>query len=469
MANLNDMFTKKVSLLAASFSVCLLSIVPQTVIAASNGGKCSKAGLLQKTKGITYICQKSGKSFKWAIKSSMGSDSQSSTQESYVQPSQPADSADLCKLRDQSSQRLQYGALLAGFPALERNFERSGTFRVAFIPIDFADQVGESDPVGRYRDQMKMFSDYYDMVSEGKVKFEWVTTNNWVRLPGSISSYSLAQSGDNYSIATAGLTAADPVFDFSGVRAVYFVLPKAQTAIRESVQGFLHGPFGGSGGYQTSEARIVNFALAGNYFDQPNKSVWSYWAHETGHMFPFPDLYDQTGQHGAVDLPIPGGPFSGFDMMANQDGPSRTLSSWLRFIEGWLTDSQVYCKTIESLSSLQVTLNPIDNRSSGIKALMVRTSDARLVVIESRRTGKFDCASASRNGVIVYTVDTRISHGEGIQRLVAPIGRGLVNEYGCGVPPQYDAILKSGDSVSVDGIKVRFIKSGSYDTVEVTK
>jgi hypothetical protein len=45
----------------------------------------------------------------------------------------------------------------------------------------------------------------------------------------------------------------------------------------------------------------------------------------------------------------------------------------------------------------------------------------------------------------------------------------LVNDSGCGVPPQYDAILKVGDSVSVAGINIRFVKTGTYDTVEVSK
>jgi M6 family metalloprotease-like protein len=463
------MFTRKMFIAAVSFSVLLSVIGTQSSSAASAGGRCSKAGLTQRTKGTTFTCVKNGKSLRWARATKKNANPTTAAQESYVQPTQTSDGADTCKLLDQSSQRLQFQALVAGFPTLEKNFEKSGIFKVAFIPIDFSDQIGESDPVGRYKDQMKFFVDYYDMVSEGRVKFEWSTHNSWVRMPGSINSYSLARSGDNFSIATAALSAADPVFNFSGVRAVYFVLPKAQTAIRESVQGFLHGPFGASGGFQTAEARIVNFALAGNYFDQPNKTVWSYWAHETGHMFPLPDLYDQTGQWGAVALPIPGGPFSGFDMMANQDGPSRTLSSWLRFIQGWISDSQVFCKSIENLTKFQIMLNPIDNRTPGFKSVMVRTSDSRLVVVESRRTGNFDCPTASRNGIIVYTVDTRISHGEGIQRLVAPAGRGLVNENGCGVPPQYDAILKTGDSVSADGVNVRLVKSGAYDTIEVSR
>jgi len=430
------MFARKMFLASVSFSLLLSVIGTQSSSAASAGGRCSKVGLTQRTKGVTFTCVKNGKSLRWTSATGKKLSPATAAQDAYVQPTQSSDGADLCKLRDQSSQRLQFQALVAGFPTLEKNFEKSGSFKVAFIPIDFSDQIGESDPVGRYRDQMKLFVEYFDMVSEGRVKFEWTTHNSWVRMPGSIGSYSLARSGDNYSIAT---------------------------------QGFLHGPFGASGGFQTAEARIVNFALAGNYFDQPNKTVWSYWAHETGHMFPLPDLYDQTGQWGAVALPIPGGPFSGFDMMANQDGPSRTLSSWLRFIQGWISDTQVFCKSIESLTSLQIMLNPIDNRSPGFKSVMVRTSDSRLVVVESRRTSSFDCPSASRNGIIVYTVDTRISHGEGIQRLVAPTGRGLVNEYGCGVPPQYDAILKGGDSVSVDGITVRLVKSGTYDTVEVSK
>lgn len=38
-----------------------------------------------------------------------------------------------------------------------------------------------------------------------------------------------------------------------------------------------------------------------------------------------------------------------------------------------------------------------------------------------------------------------------MQQLMAPQGRGLVYESGCNVPPQYDAVLKVGDSVTVEG------------------
>ena len=460
--------------------VVATSIAPTYLHAASTGGKCLKVGATQKTKGIIYVCAKYGKSLKWAKqKGTTGSApvvdtiNQTTTTtpiEVYRAPTQSADSAEGCKLKDQSYERRVYGNLQAGFPPMEKNFAKSGVFKVALIPIDFADLPGEPDPLDRVKEQMQLFTDFWDMVTEGKVRFEWSTYNGWVRVPGQVNRFYQARSGAvQYSIATESLAAADPIFDFSGIRAVFFILPKTQTTIGESVQGFLHSPFGSSGGYKTSEGTIYNFALAGQYFDQQYKTIWSYWVHETGHMFPLPDLYLQSEQYGAGDFPIPGGPFSGFDIMANQDGPSRTLSSWLRFIQGWMSDSQVYCKSFDGLIPTQVMLNPIDNRTSGLKAVMIHTSPTRLVVVESRRPNKFDCLPSNRSGVIVYTVDTTLGHGEGLQRLVAPVSRGLKNYDNCTAPPQLDAIMLAGDSVVSDGVKIKVVKIGTYDTVEISR
>ena len=57
-----------------SFWVSTLCVVVATVFvgapsfAASNGGKCAKAGVIQKTKGVTYTCVRMGKLLKWARK-----------------------------------------------------------------------------------------------------------------------------------------------------------------------------------------------------------------------------------------------------------------------------------------------------------------------------------------------------------------------------------------------------------------
>jgi hypothetical protein len=57
-----------------SLGVLALCLLPISVLAispvdaASSGAKCSKVGVVQKTKGITYTCTRAGKSLKWVRK-----------------------------------------------------------------------------------------------------------------------------------------------------------------------------------------------------------------------------------------------------------------------------------------------------------------------------------------------------------------------------------------------------------------
>jgi M6 family metalloprotease-like protein len=383
-------------------------------------------------------------------------------------------------LRDQSSQRTSNGDLRVGFPVVERNFPSRGTFTIALIPIDFADLRGEPGVILRVSDQMQLVTDWFDMVSDSRVKIEWRVQQSWIRVPGESNSFAMNRSrSDDNKLAHEAFAAADPSVDFTGVRAVAFVLPAGQTFMAEGVQGFLHSQFGAAGGYATAEGRVYNYMIAGAYFDRQYKNYWSYWAHEMGHMFPLPDLYDQNTQWWiGKQTEIPGGPFSGFDIMANQDGPSRTLSTWLRFVMGWLADSQVFCMPLTSLTEAQVTLVPIDDRISGVKTVLIPISDSKLLVVESRRANsKFDCEGSgestprwrARNGVIVYTADMLLGHGEGFQALVAPASRGLQSLPSCSAPPQYDAILGAGDAVEMNGVRVRVVSSDRYDTVLVTR
>ena len=50
------------------FAFCIVAVTAfagRPSFAATNGGKCSKAGITQNTKGVTYKCSKIGKSLKW--------------------------------------------------------------------------------------------------------------------------------------------------------------------------------------------------------------------------------------------------------------------------------------------------------------------------------------------------------------------------------------------------------------------
>lgn len=443
--------------------------VTNEVDARGAGTPCSRVGTRVKVGKSTLTCAKVGKKRVWRVVRASKANGTSKKNESFLAPSTASMGTDTCRLPDRSFERIRYGSLHAGFPPLNYNFAPTGSFTVALVPIDFADLPGEPNPISRVRSQMDLFSEWWSTVSGGRVSFTWKVTNDWVRLPGSVASIAQSRSDDGTSFARTVFPVVDASVDFSGVRAVYFLLPQAQRVIGESTQGFRHSPFGSNGGYQTAEGTIFNFALAGNYFDVAPRTYWSYWAHETGHMFPLPDLYIQAGNWGNHVLDVPIGPFSGYDMMSSQDGPSRTLSGWLRFLQGWLADDQVWCGEGAQSADVRLSLRPIDEGGTGVKVAMFRVSETKVLAVESRRTTKFDCPHIQRNGVIVYTVDTTLGHGEGFMKLQVPSGRSFLDAYSCAGPPQLDAILTAGQSVSAEGWTITVTASGSFDTIQLSR
>ena len=408
--------------------------------------------------------------------------------ETFFEPTVASQDLEACKLRDQSPDRLNYPlSLITGFPVSEQNFPATGEIIVSLVPIEFEDLPGDELGAERVKTDMQLVSDWYSMVSGGRVSIEWSVSDEWVTIPrNSVDFASDRSRSDDNRLAYEAFTASDPIIDFTGVQAVAFLLPQGQTFMAEGVQGFKHSQFGGSGGFQSEEGQIFNYMIGGAYFDQPYKTLWSYWAHEMGHMFPLPDLYDVRGQWWiGEELEIPGGPFSSFDLMANQDGPSRTLSTWLRFVMGWLDDDQVLCLDAEGQLDGQVMIAPTDSDLEGPKSLMLPLDETRILVVESRRPDlRFDCEGTDaeadvkgvsgpdwrpRHGVIAYVADMTIGHGNGFQALIPPGGRGLNRLFTCSAPPQLDAILEPGDNIVFEGITVEVISSDDYDTVQILR
>ena len=391
----------------------------------------------------------------------------------YLEPTVGGVGVESCRLLDQSADTRYRYHLSTGFPVETANFEPEGSFKIALIPLEFDDFRGNASDIDDAVEHSEMVSDWYSMVSNGRVSIDWQVHDSFIKVPHNLQDFALERSrSDDNRLARVAFEAADPLVDFTDVRAAVFLLPRAQQWMTEGVQGFLHSNFGYEGGFKSDEGSIYNYAIGGAYWQRPHKEIWSYWAHEMGHMFPLPDLYDVRGQWwNGVDLEIPGGPFSQFDMMANQDGPSRTLSTWLRFMMGWLDDAQVLCLDPTSAPNGEVALVHTDAYEPGIKSVMIPLDSTRIIVIESRRPNeKFDCAAPGwrgRTGVLVFTADMTIGHGNAFQHLVVPGEPTLYDASNCGVPPQLDAILVPGDTVTIDNVTISVIESGNYDHIKI--
>ena len=354
--------------------------------------------------------------------------------------------------------------LPSGFPIVTPATQHIGTVKWALIPIDFSDLKGESNFRSRVDSQMELLTDWYFTVSEGNLKVNWSVHNDWVTLPKPSSQYmindsvNLRDSDIGQALFRDAMASADPVFNFTNIQYVIFLLPKGQTFLKETSQGFPWDKLVID--TETNEGKVSGYAIPGVFMDQPNKDYWGYWAHEFGHAISLPHI-------GRSRPPAP--LFAGYDLMASQDGATRELSGWLRFGAQWLPDERVYCKESSAINKLEVTLVPLNSGEKGLKLVVIPLSTTKAIVIESRRDTKFSCQmNKKQNGILAYIYDATLSHGEDFLIPVAPAGRSIV-QTPCPAPPMIDSLLRTGDKISVDGFIIENLLSGNFDKIRITK
>ena len=383
----------------------------------------------------------------------------------YSPPSQPSANIQSCEIKEKNKNReIMIPSLLpTGFPR-HTIAQKTGTVKWALIPLDFSDLPGEANFRSRVDEQMKLVSEWFDTVSEGKFKVEWVVADKWVRLPNPSPDYKIDHS-DNLDRVPNGLKLwndamkqSDKVFDFTGVQNVNFILPKGEDFITETVQGF---PWDAAvKNLVTNEGSVSSFSIPGKFMDYESKGYWSYFVHEFGHAMALPHIGSSREPN----------PFLGLDIMSNQDGESRELSGWMRFVAGWLSDERVYCQELSTLKSTDVTLIPISQSDNGIKMVVIPVSETKAVVIESRRENKFSCQMPSkRNGVLVYTYDGTLMHGENFLKPVTIEGRASESSSNCMVQPYPNPILYKGMKISIEGMTIEVIDSLNYDKIKISK
>jgi M6 family metalloprotease-like protein len=378
-----------------------------------------------------------------------------------------SDPVERCMIKEVSNMRGMTGA---GFPEWNSLTPKTGTVKWALIPIDFPDLQGEENFKVRVDDQMRLLSEWFAVVSGGRFKVEWVVADTWVTLPEKTSEYVIPLSVNVNDAANGpklfvdAMDSADPNFDFTGIQTVNFILPKGQTFIGEGSQGFPWDDVVRN--YSSDEGKISSYSIPGAFFDLPGKTYWSYWAHEFGHAIGLPHVGASRG-----NLP----PFNPWDLMGGQDGPSKELSGWLRFIAGWLDSDQVYCKDASKIRGLEIRLTPLSEDSSGTKFIVVPLTATKALLVESRRETKFSCkTSPSRDGVLVYVYDATLGHNEDFLIPISPGNRANQSDdcnslSGRGTPSNPDYLLRTGDLVIVDGIQVKVLAHGALDRIKISE
>jgi M6 family metalloprotease-like protein len=342
----------------------------------------------------------------------------------------------------------------------ENYLPKKGTIRILVVPIDWADLVGESDWEKRVTGQASDFNDYWKMITGNKLQFKWTVHKKWIRLPGASEDYSVPYSEahpETTRFFNKVIPTVDNEIDFSDYDIVHFIAPKSQNIIPETTQIF---PWS-MGNHPTKEGKIRAMTIVGKFFDQPGafadlRTYWSYWAHELGHQSELAHLGSPRGQF----------LMAGLDLMGVQDGPTRTLNGWTRFVSGWLDEDQVFCLPQDRVRESEFTLRPIDSEGSGVKLVVIPISKTEVLLIESRRETKFDVKDFEnpRNGVFVYKYNPELGH---LQSFLTPLEPSTSNQDANAWRGSTRYIMKEKDFVTYGGIEIELVSTGAVDKIKI--
>lgn len=427
-------------------AVCLISVLnfgDGELIAASNGSKCTRVGLTQKTKGVTYTCTKVGKSIKWVRKQVGTSNSTTSTtiSEQQLLAANPASPEPLsnCRLPDARTSRFVDGWQAITYPAQPNNgFLNSGTLDVAVVFVDFPDVVGGASELSDHIAEMKKAAEWYSWFSQGNVKYNLRIADRWVRAPKSSENYFWLHPGKpgtqlltDTEISSTYRSLAGSVIDTSGVVSVWAVLPKAITAIDE---GFAYRAYPGV------------FSVGSDSY-KAGTPIWQHFVHETLHS------------HGALGHSPKNAQIG---LFWNTGSPGASLNSWDAMTLGWMKQENVYCVSRENLSPQKLTLVPLEREQVGLRSAIVKTSEFEALVIESHRKDKWSTRwPTGTTGVSIMKVDTRLDTvwdlGSSTSKYLVPAREHSLD------------FLKTGQSFSADGVKVTLIRSGNNDQILIER
>ena len=380
-----------------------------------------------------------------------------------------------------------YNGNATAFPFAPTVLPVSGELNVAMVLVDWEDLVGKEVDYAFYTLNAQLLSDFYWMVSEGKLKVNVEISKSWFRIPGSYADYAMTveEEGQSYNkrpkkqaLYDAIVAASDDETDYSDVHVVLPAWPRGQTI---SEQGPHEFNFNWNAYMDTNEKRIYDIAGAGNWFlnnTQFSKGPWVYYAHEMGHMLGIPHQANEEqefkdGTYERNESWWATNPINGFDIMGNQDGAIKTLSAWLRWLPGWLNDDQIICVEESSIVDEYFALNPLNEMNGDNEALIIKLSDTMVLVVESRRWDKrFDRPIIhSRDGLVVYTVDATKASAQGNQTILSP--REITNWVEVGHwrhSEELDGNFCEGDALNVSNIRIENVSSqDGVDYVRVSK
>ena len=367
-----------------------------------------------------------------------------------------------------------------GFPRHPANLPTTGTLRIGVLFVDFAGAAAVESVDAEIERNLPRIEEILERSSYGKLDVEFVPHKEWLR-----SSLRVPEDLDPNTVALRtvpdeAVELAGDNLDLSSLDSVLVVLPSTHflynaTTPVEALEG------------STPPLTLVNL------FHRRHSNNWTLWGdtvanHYLRHgRFGLPFLW--TGNSGRPELPDPPEgtwwigaswgrrglesyfladeydprlrgtwthPDGETTVIYTHDVHPEEMLAWTRWKLDWFDPEQVAC-VVPRDSTFE--LAPIAEPGDGVAMVAIPVNLHEVIVMESRRKIGADADSpraleggAQSNvprlleeGVLVYTVDSWVSEGDGPVKLAGDLGDGRVD----GFP-----VLTVGESITVRGYKI---------------
>jgi hypothetical protein len=205
---------------------------------------------------------------------------------------------------------------------------------------------------------------------------------------------------------------------------------------------------------------------------------WSYYIHETLHDF------NIIGHAPGNGWPL--------GMMTNQSGISYAINPYEQFLLNWLPSDQIYCDDAASLKPIKISLSPVEREDKQTKMAIIRLASTRAIVVESHGVDKWSSFNfgdrafpAGFYSVMAYVVDldksvappvradgTSLSNDEWAWAVWAKVEGQPSNGFNLNVGERKnlaDYVAVRGDSFLIEGVRIKFVGTGDYETIEISK
>lgn len=383
----------------------------------SLGNPCATTGEIVEAEELTFECQEIDSELIWQAYSeeSEAIALPDFSSDPLISPVSVLAPVDECRITNSTKQLNNPGEASngSGFPRSPDLPPSNRDLQVLVVPISFTGFEFDESTYNSVKDAYKKVAELFSSVSYGRatVQATFSPAEKWVYLDGSLSEFGLGNRDNSDVFVREILNQYLETNSADGYDVIEFVTKNDSPMYNLQINTALNA--GNSRyGTQLPISAVLNAGIVGRYRIH---------AHELGHAWlGFDDLYDLGTSEKYL---------GGWDLMDGAGGISE-LSSWLRWLPGWIEDEQVRCITEPGAS--KHFLSPLNFASEQPKMVVVKLSEVSALVIELRVPTKFDF---NKESVVVYVVDTRYLSGTGPIRL-----RGVLEA--------------EGESLSTDGIDV---------------